>query len=129
MAIAYVGGGWYGGPHYPRLLDLGPPVGFPLKGPPSEAVVPFPSRQDDAFVGSRISLIFSYSGAVARDDGELSVYLNNDPIASVALGRTKGPKSPAKLPFIPALLTTDHLPMFNAPPNGPGAPAPKSPRA
>ena len=71
-----------------RLLDMGRPDGVHLEGTSSEVSVPFSTRQDDAFVGSRISLMFSYSGAVARDDGELSVYLNNEPIGSVPIGRS-----------------------------------------
>jgi cellulose synthase (UDP-forming) len=83
-----------------------------LEGTVAEASVPFTARQDDAFVGSRLSLMFSYSSAVARDDGELSVYLNNEPIGSIALGKARGPKSRAELTFSPALLATDNRLQF-----------------
>ena len=104
-----------------RLLDMGRPDGVHLEGVSSEASVPFSTCQDDAFVGSRISLIFSYSGAVARDDGELSVYLNNELIGSVPLGKARGAKSRAEFTFSPALLTTDNRLMFKFALRGQGA--------
>jgi hypothetical protein len=111
-----------------RLLDMGRSDGVHLEGTSSEVSVPFSTRQDDAFVGSRISLVFSYSGAVARDDGELSVYLNNEPIGSVSLGRNRGAKSRAEFTFSPALLTTDNRLMFKFVVKGQGANACKIPR-
>ena len=108
-------------PQIIRLLDMGRPDGVHLEGTSSEVSVPFSTRQDDAFVGSRISLMFSYSGAVGRDDGELSVYLNNEPIGSVQLGRARGAKSRAEFTFSPALLTTDNRLMFKFALKGQGA--------
>jgi cellulose synthase (UDP-forming) len=108
-------------PQIIRLLDMGRPDGVHLEGTSSEVSVPFSTRQDDAFVGSRISLMFSYSGAVGRDDGELSVYLNNELIGSVQLGRTRGAKSRAEFTFSPALLTTDNRLMFKFALKGQGA--------
>jgi cellulose synthase operon protein B len=114
-------GGTDSQPQIIRLLDMGRPDGVHLEGTSSEVSVPFSTRQDDAFVGSRISLMFSYSGAVGRDDGELSVYLNNEPIGSVQLGRARGAKSRAEFTFSPALLTTDNRLMFKFALKGQGA--------
>ena len=104
-----------------RLLDMGRPEGLHLEGTSAEASVAFSTRQDDAFVGSRISLVFSYSGAVGRDDGELSIYLNNEPIGSVALGKSRGARSRAEFTFSPALLTNDNRLMFKFALKGQGA--------
>jgi hypothetical protein len=121
VAYPTFAGGTDSRPQLIRLLDMGRPDGVHLEGTSSEVSVPFSTRQDDAFVGSRISLMFSYSGAVARDDGELSVYLNNEPIGSVPIGRTKGAKSRAEFTFSPALLTTDNRLMFKFALKGQGA--------
>jgi hypothetical protein len=55
-----------------RLLDMGRPEGLHLEGTSAEASVAFSTRQDDAVVGLRISLVFSYR-RVGRDDGELDL--------------------------------------------------------
>lgn len=94
-----------------------------LEGAAAEAGVVFTTRQDDAFVAARISLVFSYSQAVARDDGELAVFLNNEPIGTVALGRARGPKARADFTFTPALLTTDNRLQFRFTLKGQGATA------
>ena len=95
-----------------RLRDMGRVQGLHLEGTVGEASVSFTARQDDAFVGSRVSLVFSYSPAVARDEGELSVLLNNEPVGTVAIGKSKGPKSRAEFTFSPALLATDNRLQF-----------------
>src|SRR5260370_1312258 len=97
-----------------RLVDMGRPDGVHLEGTATEASVSFSTRQDDAFVGARISLLFSYSGAVGRDDGELSIYLNNELVGSVALGKNSGARARAEFPFNPALLTTDNRLTFKS---------------
>lgn len=104
-----------------RLGDMGRPDGVHLEGTMAEAGVPFSTRQDDAFVNSRISLIFSYSGAVGRDDGDLSVFLNGELLGTVALGKARGPKSRAEFTFSPALLTTDNRLQFRFAIKGQGA--------
>ena len=104
-----------------RLGDMGRPDGVHLEGTLGEAAVSFSTRQDDAFVNSRISLIFSYSGAVGRDDGDLSVYLNGELLGTVALGKARGPKSRAEFTFSPALLTTDNRLQFRFAIKGQGA--------
>ena len=104
-----------------RLGDMGRPDGIHLEGAAAEAGVTFSARQDDAFVSARISLMFSYSNAVARDDGELVVYLNNEPIGSVALGKARGAKSRAEFTFSPALLATDNRLHFRFALKGSGA--------
>jgi Bacterial cellulose synthase subunit len=104
-----------------RILDMGRLDGVHLEGTWSEVSIPFTTRQDDAFVGSRISLMFSYSGAVARDDGELSIYLNNEPIGSVLLGKNRSGKSRAEFTFSPALLTADNRLTFKFALKGQGA--------
>jgi cellulose synthase (UDP-forming) len=104
-----------------RLTDMGRPDGIHLEGATAQAGVTFSARQDDAFVSARISLMFSYSNAVARDDGELLVYLNNEPIGSVALGKARGPRSRAEFTFSPALLATDNRLHFRFSLKGSGA--------
>ncbi len=104
-----------------RLVDMGRPDGVHLEGTATEASVSFSTRQDDAFVGARISLLFSYSGAVGRDDGELSIYLNNELVGSVALGKNRGARSRAEFSFNPALLTTDNRLTFKFALKGQGA--------
>ncbi len=104
-----------------RILDMGRADGVHLEGTWSEVSISFTTRQDDAFVGSRISLMFSYSAAVARDDGELTIYLNNEPIGSVLLGKNRGSRSRAEFTFSPALLTTDNRLMFKFALKGQGA--------
>lgn len=104
-----------------RLTEMGRPDGIHLEGAAAEAGVTFSTRQDDAFVSSRISLMFSYSNAVARDDGELQVFLNNEPIGAVALGKARGPKSRAEFTFSPALLATDNRLHFRFALKGSGA--------
>ena len=104
-----------------RLTDMGRPDGIHLEGAAAEAGVTFSARQDEAFVSSRISLAFSYSNAVARDDGELLVFLNNEPVGSVALGKARGPKSRAEFTFSPALLATDNRLHFRFALKGSGA--------
>jgi cellulose synthase (UDP-forming) len=121
VAYPTFAGGTDSRPQIIRLLDMGRPDGVHLEGTSSEVSVPFSTRQDDAFVGSRISLMFSYSGAVGRDDGELSVYLNNELIGSVQVGRSRGAKSRAEFTFSPALLTTDNRLMFKFALKGQGA--------
>jgi Bacterial cellulose synthase subunit len=91
-----------------RLADMGRPDGVRLEGTSTEGSVSFSTRQDDAFIASRISLVFSYSAAVGRDDGELSIYLNNEFLGSAALGKKIGAKSHAEFSFNPAFLTTDN---------------------
>ena len=51
---------------------MGRPEGLHLEGTSAEASVAFSTRQDDAVVGLRISLVFSYR-RVGRDDGELDL--------------------------------------------------------
>ena len=104
-----------------RLVDMGRPDGMHLEGTATEASVSFSTRQDDAFVGARISLMFSYSGAVGRDDGELSIYLNNELVGSVAIGKNQGARSRAEFSFNPALLTTDNRLTFKFALKGQGA--------
>lgn len=94
-----------------------------LEGAAAEAGVTFTTRQDDAFVAARISLVFSYSNAVARDEGELAVFLNNEPIGTVPLGKSRGPKARAEFTFTPALLTTDNRLQFRFTLKGQGATA------
>ncbi len=94
-----------------------------LEGAAAEGGVAFTTRQDDAFVAARISLVFSYSNAVARDDGELAVFLNNEPIGTVPLGKARGPKARAEFTFTPALLTTDNRLQFRFTLKGQGATA------
>jgi hypothetical protein len=94
-----------------------------LEGAAAEAGVTFTTRQDDAFVAARISLVFSYSNAVARDEGELAVYLNNEPIGTVPLGKSRGPKARAEFTFTPALLSTDNRLQFRFTLKGQGATA------
>ncbi|MBV8193425.1 MAG: cellulose biosynthesis cyclic di-GMP-binding regulatory protein BcsB [Alphaproteobacteria bacterium] len=106
-----------------RLRDMGRSEGLHLEGTAAEASVSFTARQDDAFVGSRVSLMFSYSQAVARDEGELSVLLNNEPVGSVAIGKSKGPKSRTEFTFSPALLATDNRLQFRFALKGQGADA------
>ena len=91
-----------------RLRDMGRRDGLHLEGTVAEAGVTFTSRQDDAFVSSRLSLSFSYSAAVARDDAELAVHLNGELIGAVAFGKTAGLKARAEFTFNPALLTTEN---------------------
>ena len=86
-----------------RLRDLRSKA-LHLEGASAETGIAFTTRQDDAFVAARISLVFSYSNAVARDDGVLQVFLNNEPIGSVTLGKAVGPKARAEFSFTPALL-------------------------
>jgi len=62
-----------------RVRYMGRVEGLHLEGTVAEASVPFSARQDDAFVGSRFSLMLSYSSAVARDDGELAASLDMIP--------------------------------------------------
>lgn len=111
-----------------RLTDMGRPGGIHLEGAAAEAGVTFSARQDEAFVSSRISLAFSYSNAVAREDGELLVFLNNEPVGSVTLGKARGPKSRAEFTFSPALLATDNRLHFRFALKGSGANACKLPR-
>jgi cellulose synthase (UDP-forming) len=104
-----------------RLRDMGRVNGLHLEGTTAESSVAFTARQDDAFVGSRVSLMFSYSQAVARDEGELSVLLNNEPLGTVAIGKSKGPKSRVEFTFSPALLATDNRLQFRFTLKGQGA--------
>lgn len=104
-----------------RLNDMGRPDGVHLEGTMAEAAVAFSTRQDDAIVNSRISLMFSYSSAVGRDDGDLSVFLNGELLGTVALGKARGPKSRAEFTFSPALLTTDNRLQFRFALKGQGA--------
>ena len=105
-----------------RLRDLRSRA-LHLEGAAAEAGIAFTTRQDDAFVAARISLVFSYSNAVARDDGVLQVFLNNEPIGSVALGKASGPKARADFTFTPALLSTDNRLQFRFALKGQGAKA------
>lgn len=105
-----------------RLRDLRSKA-LHLEGAVAEVGISFTTRQDDAFVAARMSLVFSYSNAVARDDGELQVFLNNEPIGSVALGKARGPKSRAEFTFTPALLSTDNRLQFRFALKGQGAKA------
>lgn len=105
-----------------RLRDLRSKA-LHLEGASAETGIAFTTRQDDAFVAARLSLVFSYSNAVARDDGELRVFLNNEPIGSVALGKASGPKARAEFTFTPALLSTDNRLQFRFALKGQGAKA------
>lgn len=105
-----------------RLSDLRSRA-LHLEGAAAEAGIVFTTRQDDAFVAARISLVFSYSNAVARDDGVLQVFLNNEPIGSVSLGKASGPKARAEFTFTPALLSTDNRLSFRFTLKGQGAKA------
>jgi cellulose synthase (UDP-forming) len=104
-----------------RLRDMGQRDGLHLEGTVAEASVSFTARQDDAFVGSRVSIMFSYSPALARDEGELSVLLNNEPVGAVAIGKSRGPKSRIEFTFSPALLATDNRLQFRFALKGQGA--------
>ncbi len=103
-----------------RLRDLRSKA-LHLEGASAETGIGFTTRQDDAFVAARISLVFSYSNAVARDDGVLQIFLNNEPIGSVALGKAAGPKARAEFTFTPALLSTDNRLQFRFTLKGQGA--------
>lgn len=103
-----------------RLSDLRSKA-LHLEGAAAETGIVFTTRQDDAFVAARISLVFSYSNAVARDDGVLQVFLNNEPIGSVTLGKASGPKARAEFTFTPALLSTDNRLSFRFALKGQGA--------
>lgn len=105
-----------------RLSDLRSRA-LHLEGAVAETGIVFTTRQDDAFVAARISLVFSYSNAVARDDGVLQVFLNNEPIGSVTLGKASGPKARAEFTFTPALLSTDNRLSFRFALKGQGAKA------
>ena len=105
-----------------RLRDLRSKA-LHLEGASSETGIAFTTRQDDAFIAARISLVFSYSNAVARDDGVLQVFLNNEPIGSVTLGKASGPKARADFTFTPALLSTDNRLQFRFALKGQGAKA------
>lgn len=105
-----------------RLRDLRSKA-LHLEGASAETGIAFTTRQDDAFVAARISLVFSYSNAVARDDGVLQVFLNNEPIGSVTLGKAVGPKARAEFTFTPALLSTDNRLQFRFTLKGQGAKA------
>jgi cellulose synthase (UDP-forming) len=105
-----------------RLSDLRSRA-LHLEGATAETGIVFTTRQDDAFLAARISLIFSYSNAVAREDGVLQVFLNNEPIGSVALGKASGPKARAEFTFTPALLSTDNRLHFRFTLKGQGAKA------
>lgn len=105
-----------------RLSDLRSKA-LHLEGAAAETGIVFTTRQDDAFVAARISLVFSYSNAVARDDGVLQVFLNNEPIGSVTLGKASGPKARAEFTFTPALLSTDNRLSFRFALKGQGAKA------
>ncbi len=105
-----------------RLRDLRSKA-LHLEGASAETGIAFTTRQDDAFVAARISLVFSYSNAVARDDGVLQVFLNNEPIGSVALSKAAGPKARAEFTFTPALLSTDNRLQFRFALKGQGAKA------
>lgn len=105
-----------------RLNDLRSKA-LHLEGASVESGISFTTRQDDAFIAARISLVFSYSNAVARDDGVLQVFLNNEPIGSVALGKAAGPKARAEFTFTPALLSTDNRLHFRFTLKGQGAKA------
>jgi len=105
-----------------RLSDLRSKA-LHLEGAAAEAGIVFTTRQDDAFVAARISLVFSYSNAVARDEGVLQVFLNNEPIGSVTLGKASGPKARAEFTFTPALLSTDNRLHFRFALKGQGAKA------
>lgn len=105
-----------------RLSDLRSRA-LHLEGATAETGIVFTTRQDDAFLAARISLVFSYSNAVARDDGVLQVFLNNEPIGSVALGKASGPKARAEFTFTPALLSTDNRLHFRFTLKGQGAKA------
>ncbi len=105
-----------------RLRDLRTKA-LHLEGAAAETGIAFTTRQDDAFVAARISLLFSYSNAVARDDGVLQVFLNNEPIGSVTLGKASGPKARAEFTFTPALLSTDNRLQFRFTLKGQGAKA------
>jgi len=105
-----------------RLRDLRSKA-LHLEGATAETGIVFTTRQDDAFIAARISLVFSYSNAVARDDGVLQVFLNNEPIGSVTLGKASGPKARAEFTFTPALLSTDNRLHFRFTLKGQGAKA------
>ena len=91
-----------------RLADMGRPDGVRLEGTSTQGSVTFSTRQDDTFTSARISLVLSYSAAVARDDGELSVYLNNELLGSSELGKKVGAKLHLEFSFNPAFLTNEN---------------------
>jgi cellulose synthase operon protein B len=91
-----------------RLADMGRPDGVRLEGTSTEGSVSFSTRQDDTFISARISLVLNYSAAVGRDDGELSVYLNNEFLGSSELGKKVGAKLHLEFSFNPAFLTTEN---------------------
>jgi hypothetical protein len=91
-----------------RLADMGRSDGVRLEGTSTEGSVLFSTRQDDTFTAARISLALSYSAAVGRDGGELSIYLNNEFLGSSAIGKNTGVKSHAEFSFNPAFLTTNN---------------------
>ena len=91
-----------------RLADMGRPDGVRLEGTSTEGSVSFSTRQDDTFTSARISLVLNYSAAVGRDDGQLSVYLNNEFLGSSELGKKVGAKLHLEFSFNPAFLTTEN---------------------
>ncbi len=96
-----------------QLRDLGLREGVRLEGVAAEAGVPFSARQDDVFVGARLSVIFSFSPAVGREEGELTVLINNEPLGMAPLRRDKvGTKVRAEFAVNPALLTIDNRLQF-----------------
>ena len=96
-----------------KLRNISRRSGIRLEGTLDEASAAFSVRQDDVLVGSRVSLIFSYSPAVAREDSELTVYINNEPIGTLPLpkGRNEA-KTRAEFTFSPALLGVDNRIQF-----------------
>ncbi len=96
-----------------KLRNISRRNGIRLEGTLDEASAAFSVRQDDVLVGSRVSLIFSYSPAVAREDTELTVYVNNEPIGTLPLpkGRNEA-KTRAEFTFSPALLSVDNRIQF-----------------
>lgn len=91
-----------------RLSDLGRPDGLELKGPLWQAGLRFTVRRDDAVVAARLNLAISTSPAVARQEGELAIYLNDERIASLPIGRAKGARPRSDVVLNPVLLRTEN---------------------
>ncbi len=91
-----------------RLPDVGRPDGILLQGSLWSAGLVFTVRRDDAIVASRLNLVISHSASVAREEGELSVFLNEERVATLPLGRSKGARPRADISLAPGLLRTDN---------------------
>ncbi len=111
-----------------RLSDLGHPDGLLLRGPIGESGVAFTVRQDDAFIAARINVAVSVSPAIAREEGELVIFLNDERVAAMPIGRSKGARARADFTLNPALLASDNRLRFSYVGKSRAADACKAPR-